>query len=904
MRSTLSHRREETALAVLIVVVILINLTWLWQDTRPQPEVDPHVYLIRTFKFVAQLGEGEGSNFWKLIDQMSFQGRPPLYQLLSLPAILLLGHSEDAAVLVNLLFTVILLLCTYSLAKLASNGKAGLLAAFILATYPPIVQLTRIYRPHSALPACVALSMWLLLLLMRTRAVKIAWFFGLSFAFGMLIHLNFAYAMLAPTLLLGCYMLLFQNEPRLPPSLQATPSWLLGKLNDRFVLFGLLPAMLFAALITLGWYLPHINSILELGRAVRIEFGLATRGFYYIPRSFWWYALSAPGALSNALALMFVVGLAVCVARRRMGPLVLVTAFVLIYIAFAQRPGDLGWLHASALLPVAAAITGVGLVELRYLRLGMGTRVSHLLSNGLVWGAVAIAAFNFSFVTWELGTWSKSVASALGSQHEKAMCTFRMNVIFCSFPAREEEWHVDDFLKIILNDPECEQRQCTLTVVPDHDYFNIATFESTMVRAYPTSRQNLQLKEPGGWRVGLGDGEWILSEYLAFISGIRYRGRDRDVRTEITRLLQSQQPVFANKQVEVVSLPLPDDWTASLIKRTEALTVEEESQLYEEAVRAVPSDVSLLRKLGHLALRTGEWPRAEDAFLEAVEIDPGLGWAHVVLGWLYQQQGLDDEAVIQYRNAIESEPFDPQAYRKLSNLLISRGDAQEAVAVYELAAKNNPGFAWPLLELGEMYVWADQIPNARATFQQAATMDPWNQEAREQANNAYWSLATGLALAQAEAGDTELGWVHNAGWAKPYPDDEAVLAGPSELSVGGKVQPDQIHLHPFSAGQSTSLTLDVEDSHYNELNVGYGLADEVAGLSDGVGFQILVTAESAEQPVVLMDETVNSNVWEWQKLPLVAFYGQDLVLHLKVDALGDDSYDWLQAAVRIVPAAE
>jgi hypothetical protein len=300
----------------------------------------------------------------------------------------------------------------------------------------------------------------------------------------------------------------------------------------------------------------------------------------------------------------------------------------------------------------------------------------------------------------------------------------------------------------------------------------------------------------------------------------------------------------------------------------------------------------------------GKWLQAENAFQEALVKDTSLGWAHLALGWLYNQKDLNDKAVIHYRRAIESTPFDPQAYRQLSYMLIKQGDKQGAIEVYKLAVQNNPGFIWPLLELGEMYVKVDQIPNAQRAFQKALLLNPWNQEAKDQINTPYWSLASGLELANVIGGDAELEWAYNNCWTKPYPDNGAVLVAPSILSVDGKSQHDQIHFHPYSAIHPTSINLKLEDSHYNELLVGYGLADEVIESSNGVNFQISVTTENMEQPVVLMNETVKSNEWNWKTLPLVAYQGQNFVLHIRVNALEDDSYDWLQVVVRLVSNTE
>ena len=147
-RGFLDRRGEHIALGLLIAIVSLINIVWISQDTRPQPGADPNHYLIKLFECVDSLNEQGGAPSWESVAGMSLQGRPPLYQFLTIPFIYLFGRSEDAALSVNVIFGAILLLSTYGIARFAGNGKAGLLAAFLVATYPPIVNLSRIYRPR------------------------------------------------------------------------------------------------------------------------------------------------------------------------------------------------------------------------------------------------------------------------------------------------------------------------------------------------------------------------------------------------------------------------------------------------------------------------------------------------------------------------------------------------------------------------------------------------------------------------------------------------------------------------------------------------------------------------------------------------------------------------------------
>jgi hypothetical protein len=130
------------------------------------------------------------------------------------------------------------------------------------------------------------------------------------------------------------------------------------------------------------------------------------------------------------------------------------------------------------------------------------------------------------------------------------------------------------------------------------------------------------------------------------------------------------------------------------------------------------------------------------------------------------------------------------------------------------------------------------------------------------------------------------------------------MVGRSVLGVEGLSRPDQIHLHPSGADQDTYLRFDVDDCHYDMLQIGYGLADQVAGLSNGVRYTLQASADGGSSYTVLCDETVTDSVWNSKTVPLTLYWGEDVAFQLVVDALGDDAYDWLQTTVRLFPVRD
>ena len=156
-------RVEGSLLALLIVFVSLANIQWIRNDAAPMPHPrDPYHYATNTLEFMDGIERGESGGL-ESFAQLSFRGRPPLYQLLSMPFVALFGRSTDAMLGLNVVCNALLLVLVFGLGRSISGGRAGLLAALAVATSPPVIHLSRIYRPHGALLAFAVLSVWLLL---------------------------------------------------------------------------------------------------------------------------------------------------------------------------------------------------------------------------------------------------------------------------------------------------------------------------------------------------------------------------------------------------------------------------------------------------------------------------------------------------------------------------------------------------------------------------------------------------------------------------------------------------------------------------------------------------------------------------------------------------------------------
>jgi hypothetical protein len=228
--------RSSVLLGLLIIFVVISNWVWIQADTSLGTDADSKDYIVKTITQLNILQEkGFSPSIRQWLTNLSREGRPPLYQILSMPLIVLFGRSMDSGLILNLVFWILLIILVYLIGKMVSNSQSGLLAALFVVSYPPLIQLSRLYRPHFALAACTALILWRALALLKNRSPRNVWWFVFSMVFGILIHPKIAGVILIPVPIFSLYVVFFQNAPRMPGSMRELPKWVWTKLSDPIV---------------------------------------------------------------------------------------------------------------------------------------------------------------------------------------------------------------------------------------------------------------------------------------------------------------------------------------------------------------------------------------------------------------------------------------------------------------------------------------------------------------------------------------------------------------------------------------------------------------------------------------------------------------------------------------------
>ncbi len=120
---------------------------------------DRPAHLVRTLIYNEMLAQ---VNLRSLFEVMTWSwNRPPLYHLVAVPFYRLFGVSTDVALMRNVVFVAILLLSVYGIGRRFYGEGVGLLAAFLVSTYPILFSISRMPYVDYSLTAMVALAVYL-----------------------------------------------------------------------------------------------------------------------------------------------------------------------------------------------------------------------------------------------------------------------------------------------------------------------------------------------------------------------------------------------------------------------------------------------------------------------------------------------------------------------------------------------------------------------------------------------------------------------------------------------------------------------------------------------------------------------------------------------------------------------
>jgi hypothetical protein len=415
--------RPSFILAIIIIACGVSIYQWHRSDMQP-PLPEEALRLRASLHYLGDLQRPLKERLSFLLFKR-YETSPPLVHVVTIPFYLVGGTDKSVAGMVNILFVSLLIISVYGIGRRLYSETVGLTGAALVASYPIIVGLSKIYVPDIPETTMVTLAMYAALRAVASRRSSWSILLGLICGAGMLIAWHFVIFCVGPLM----YLLLSADRKLLSPAPLTA--------RRRNLAFGAGAA----ALVAGPWYCAH--STRAIASLARGAWGIPSaaalfKSLLFYPCAFLTTVLLVP------MTLLLLAGLTIAVVRRKASLLLILWLFVPMILLMPARQKTPRLL--MPVLPAAALLTAAGASMVR----------TGSLRNGITGAAVAVSALNFLAINFGLPWGQSTIFLAVPSLRQKcASCLplplepFRAEFPFSGIGLpRHEDWA----LKKILSD--------------------------------------------------------------------------------------------------------------------------------------------------------------------------------------------------------------------------------------------------------------------------------------------------------------------------------------------------------------------------------------------------------------------------------------------------------------------
>jgi type IV pilus biogenesis/stability protein PilW len=145
--------------------------------------------------------------------------------------------------------------------------------------------------------------------------------------------------------------------------------------------------------------------------------------------------------------------------------------------------------------------------------------------------------------------------------------------------------------------------------------------------------------------------------------------------------------------------------------------------------RAIAIDDRLVQAqitLGRILTRAGRFDEAIAEFKEALEMDIVSAAAHRGLAEAYQKKGMPGKAEETYKTAIDLRPGSWAGHNDLGRFYYQQGRYEDAAEQFRRVVEVTPDNMWGYSSLGAMYLLLDRRDEAEKMFRRSLEIDPHN----------------------------------------------------------------------------------------------------------------------------------------------------------------------------------
>lgn len=166
---------------------------------------------------------------------------------------------------------------------------------------------------------------------------------------------------------------------------------------------------------------------------------------------------------------------------------------------------------------------------------------------------------------------------------------------------------------------------------------------------------------------------------------------------------------------------------------------------YLRALALEPRNAAAYHALGEVyARQEGKLEQAEESYQQAIALKPGYWLYHNDLGQFYHRQGRHQDAIPKFKKVIDLQPDNPWGYNNVGAQYTRLGDQEEAISWYRQATQVNPNATLPTAiaywNWGGILYSQDDFAEAARTLEQGVALEDNDREAWENLGDAYyWS---------------------------------------------------------------------------------------------------------------------------------------------------------------------
>ena len=162
--------------------------------------------------------------------------------------------------------------------------------------------------------------------------------------------------------------------------------------------------------------------------------------------------------------------------------------------------------------------------------------------------------------------------------------------------------------------------------------------------------------------------------------------------------------------------------------------------IFAKQYKLPPDSAAAYLLLARMLLRRNEPPASEQMARKALEIEPGLPLAHLLLGQLALSRSRADNAIVEFEAERKIYPMDGEVYERLGDSYIRASRYEDAQQALNCALLLEPNSTGPYILLGQVLLKREDPLTALNYLVKAEQMDPSNHLTHVLLGQAYRAL--------------------------------------------------------------------------------------------------------------------------------------------------------------------